>query len=258
MLREHCKRCALAVLRERPGSVYERAMKPSRPKKAASKTATKKAAKAAPRRGAKTKPTTARATTKLKGTTKPKASAKPKLKAKATKRTSKRTAPRRAHVHSHDHVHDHDHGDHDHDHHDHDHVHAPSVRPQPLIAVRDVEASAEWYAALLGAERLGGDTHGNVYDRVLSDGQLILQLHAWDEENHPNLVGAQASKHGHGVLLWFEVDDFDDAVDRARALGAEIVEEPYVNPGPKHREIWLRDPDGYMVVVVSPDGDAAQ
>jgi len=132
------------------------------------------------------------------------------------------------------------------------------VRPQPLIAVRDVEGSAEWYATLLGAERLGGDTHGNLYDRVLSDGQLILQLHAWDKENHPNLVGAQASKHGHGVLLWFEVDDFDDAVDRARTLGAEIIEEPHVNRGPNHREIWIRDRDGYMVVVVSPDGEAAQ
>ena len=132
------------------------------------------------------------------------------------------------------------------------------MRPQPLIAVRDVEGSAEWYATLLGAERLGGDTHGNLYDRVLSDGQLILQLHAWDKENHPNLVGAQASKHGHGVLLWFEVDDFDDAVDRARTLGAEIIEEPHVNRGPNHREIWIRDRDGYMVVVVSPDGEAAQ
>jgi catechol 2,3-dioxygenase-like lactoylglutathione lyase family enzyme len=132
------------------------------------------------------------------------------------------------------------------------------VRPQPLIAVRDVEASAEWYATLLGAERLGGDTHDNLYDRVYSDGELILQLHAWDEENHPNLVGVGASKHGHGVLLWFEVDNFDEIVDHARSLDAQIVEEPHVNPGPKHREIWMRDPDGYMVVVASPDGEAAE
>jgi len=65
-----------------------------------------------------------------------------------------------------------------------------------------------------------------------------------------------AAPHGHGVLLWFEVDDFDAAVGRARALGAEVIEEPHVNPAPQHREMWLRDPDGYVVVLASPDGEA--
>jgi hypothetical protein len=48
-------------------------------------------------------------------------------------------------------------------------------------------------------------------------GHLVLQLHAWDEEQHPNLVNADAAPSGHGVLLWFEVDDFDAGVERARA-----------------------------------------
>jgi predicted enzyme related to lactoylglutathione lyase len=56
-------------------------------------------------------------------------------------------------------------------------------------------------------------------------------------------------------LLWFQVDDFDSVVERARALGAEIIEEPHINPRPQHREIWLRDSDGYVVVVASPDGE---
>jgi catechol 2,3-dioxygenase-like lactoylglutathione lyase family enzyme len=133
---------------------------------------------------------------------------------------------------------------------------SPTVRSQPLIAVRDVEASSRWYARLLGAESLGGDTHGNLYDRVVSRGRLIMQLHAWDREEHPNLVDSKAAQLGHGVLLWFEVDDFDAAVERARELKAEVVQEPHINPGPQHREIWLRDPDGYVVVVVSPDGEA--
>jgi hypothetical protein len=38
-------------------------------------------------------------------------------------------------------------------------------------------------------------------------------------------------------------------------LGAEIIEEPHINPRPQHREIWLRDSDGYVVVVASPDGE---
>jgi catechol 2,3-dioxygenase-like lactoylglutathione lyase family enzyme len=57
------------------------------------------------------------------------------------------------------------------------------------------------------------------------------------------------------VLLWFQDDGFDAAVARALALGAEILEEPHVNPNAKHREIWLRDPDGYVVVLAGARGD---
>jgi hypothetical protein len=84
---------------------------------------------------------------------------------------------------------------------------------------------------------------------------LLLQLHAWDKDDHPNLVNANAAPAGHGVLLWFQVDDFDSVVERARGLSAEIIEEPHINPAPQHREIWLRDPDGYVVVIASPDGE---
>ena len=94
-----------------------------------------------------------------------------------------------------------------------------------------------------------------MYDRIWRSGRLLLQLHAWDAEDHPNLVNADAAPHGHGVVLWFQVDDFDWVVERARRLGAKIIEEPRFNPAPRHREIWLRDPDGYVVVVASPDGE---
>ncbi|MEJ0041527.1 MAG: hypothetical protein WDM81_04685 [Rhizomicrobium sp.] len=46
-------------------------------------------------------------------------------------------------------------------------------------------------------------------------------------------------------------------MSRARALQAEVVEEPHVNPAPQSREMWLRDPDGYVVVIASRDGEAA-
>jgi catechol 2,3-dioxygenase-like lactoylglutathione lyase family enzyme len=129
------------------------------------------------------------------------------------------------------------------------------VEAQPLIAVRDVRASSRWYGELLGADSLPDHSHRDVYDRISCSGQLVLQLHAWDEEDHPNLVNADAAPPGHGVLLWFQVGDFDSAVGRARALGAQIIEEPHVNPAPQHKEIWLRDPDGYVVVLSSPDGE---
>jgi len=134
-----------------------------------------------------------------------------------------------------------------------------TVRPQPLIAVKDVVKSARFYAELLDATLTSdafASDHAHLYDRVMQGGALVLQLHAWDEEKHPNLVGADRAPPGHGVLIWFEVDHLDAAVGRARGLGATVVKEPHVNPNAQHRELWLRDSDGYIIVLASPDGEA--
>jgi hypothetical protein len=34
------------------------------------------------------------------------------------------------------------------------------------------------------------------------------------------------------------------------------VEDPHVNTNANHRECWLRDPDGYVLVLASRPGDA--
>lgn len=133
------------------------------------------------------------------------------------------------------------------------------VRAQPLIVVRDVKASSAWYRALLDVRSFGDPDHPHrlVYDRLMSGDTVVLQIHCWDDEAHPHLGGRDGAPVGHGVLLWFEVDDFDAAVARAQALGATVLEEPHVNPAPQHREMWLKDPDGYLVVLASRDGEAA-
>jgi catechol 2,3-dioxygenase-like lactoylglutathione lyase family enzyme len=131
------------------------------------------------------------------------------------------------------------------------------VRPQPLLAVKDVRASSRWYSELLGADSLPDHSHRDRYDRIQYSGHLILQLHAWDEENHPNLTNADAAPPGHGVLIWFEVSNFDAIVGNARGLQAQVILEPHVNPNPQHREMWIRDPDGYVVVIASPDGEVS-
>ena len=133
------------------------------------------------------------------------------------------------------------------------------MRPQPLIAVTDVEASSRWYQQLLGCRSAHG---GPQYERLEVNGTLILQLHAFEvEHDHGPIADRNDTPYGNGLLLWFETDDFDDAVARARELGAEVVMPRHRNPpdgngGPNHWEYWLRDPDGYIVVLASPDGSA--
>ncbi|MCW5771054.1 MAG: VOC family protein [Rhodospirillaceae bacterium] len=126
------------------------------------------------------------------------------------------------------------------------------MRPQPLIAVADVEASSRWYCRLLDCESGHG---GPLYEQLMRDGVMLMQLHHWRDENHPNLGDPDAAAHGYGVLLWFQAEDFDGAVARARELQAEILEGPLVNLNARQREIWVRDPDGYVVVIAGPRGD---
>ncbi len=126
------------------------------------------------------------------------------------------------------------------------------MEPQPLIAVADVEASSRWYRRLLECESGHG---GPDYERLVSDGRLILQLHRWEAHDHPHMGDPTSKPYGNGVLLWFHTDAFDAAVRRARALGAAILEEPHVNPNARHRECWLRDQDGYVVVLAGAEGD---
>jgi catechol 2,3-dioxygenase-like lactoylglutathione lyase family enzyme len=133
------------------------------------------------------------------------------------------------------------------------------LRPQPLIAVTDVEASSRWYQRLLGADSAHG---GPNYERLVVKGSLVLQLHHFDVEHEHGLIGDPEDKpFGNGVLLWFETDDFEGCLARARELGAEFLHEKLRNPasgdgGPNHWESWLRDPDGYTIVLASPDGTA--
>lgn len=138
-------------------------------------------------------------------------------------------------------------------------VNAPHPCPQPLLCVSDVEAVSRWYQRLLG---LRSDHGGPHYVRLVRDGRLVMQLHHWDVEHHHGPIGDRAKKpYGNGVLLWFEIADFDAAIARAEAMEVEVVKPKHRNPptgsrGPNHWELWLRDPEGYIVVLASPDGTA--
>ncbi len=53
---------------------------------------------------------------------------------------------------------------------------------------------------------------------------------------------------GNGLLLFFRVDDFDAALQRAR-LVSRFEEEPTRNPHTGTEEFSIRDPDGYYVTI---------
>jgi catechol 2,3-dioxygenase-like lactoylglutathione lyase family enzyme len=121
-----------------------------------------------------------------------------------------------------------------------------------IIGVADVPASFKWYQSLLG---LPPTTPGHSYfGQILdSDGTVLLCLHEWNAHEHPTLASPDAATPGNGLLLFFRVDDFAEALVRARTLVSALEEEPQVNPNTGTAEFALRDPDGYYVMISALD-----
>lgn len=121
-------------------------------------------------------------------------------------------------------------------------------RTWTIIGVADVARSLGWYQSLFGQPRSAPahDYFGRILD---TDGTVLLCLHKWGAHEHPSLVGPDRAEPGNGLLLFFRVDDFDDALSRARTLVSQLEEEPQMNPATGTREFALRDLDGYSVMV---------
>jgi predicted enzyme related to lactoylglutathione lyase len=123
------------------------------------------------------------------------------------------------------------------------------IRPQPMIVVADVAAASRWYQEVLGLTSGHG---GSEYEMLMDGGELVAQLHQWEADEHPHLGDPDNPSRGNGVLLWFATDDFDGILARVAKAGAAVLDGPLVNPNSQQREVWLRAPEGYVVVAAGP------
>ncbi len=115
-----------------------------------------------------------------------------------------------------------------------------------MLVVGDVEASSRWYQQLLG---LTGAHGGKEFEMLMAGDRLQLMLHHRDAAEHPAIPDPEGGSAGRGVLLYFSVDDVEAVFDRARAMEAELLDEPHENPKAGAVEFSLRDPDGYALTV---------
>jgi len=113
--------------------------------------------------------------------------------------------------------------------------------------VTNVARSFAWYQMLLGLPKSAPE-HEDFGQIVDADGTVLLCLHQWGAHGHPSLTSPDPPP-GNGLLLFFRVDDFDEALPRGRALVFQFEEEPHRNPSTGTMEFALRDPDGYYVMV---------
>lgn len=117
-----------------------------------------------------------------------------------------------------------------------------------IIGVGDVPRSCRWYQSLFSQTETP-PAHPDFGQILDSDGTVLLCLHAWGTHEHPSLMSPDHAQPGNGLLLFFRVDDFDTAVQRARTLVTRLEEEPHINPNTGTNEFSLRDPDGYYVTI---------
>jgi len=121
-------------------------------------------------------------------------------------------------------------------------------RTWTIVGVSNVAASFKWYQSLFGQPET--QPAHSYWGQILDlDGTVLLCLHQWGSHDHPSLTSPDHATPGNGLLLFFRVDDFDNALIRARALVPRFEEEPGTNPNTGTQEFSLRDPDGYYVTI---------
>ena len=120
------------------------------------------------------------------------------------------------------------------------------IKLDPVIAVKDVEASAKWYERVFGFSR----KHGGADFAVLinDDQQVMLCLHKWGEHLHPTLTN-EDEVAGNGLLLYFKTDNMEAIRQNAQQEACVIEEEIHQNPNSQKPEFSLRDPDGYYLTI---------
>jgi catechol 2,3-dioxygenase-like lactoylglutathione lyase family enzyme len=117
----------------------------------------------------------------------------------------------------------------------------------PMLFVDDVEATSRWFQALLGLKSAHG---GREYEMLMDDaGQLALQLHHADAEEHGGERLPAGSARGAGVLLYFRTADVRAVHAKAKAMNAAVESDPVFIKLAGHTEFVVRTPDGYAIAV---------
>src|SRR5258708_20895166 len=121
-------------------------------------------------------------------------------------------------------------------------------RTWTIIGVGDVPDSFKWYQALFGqpATLPAHDYFGQILD---SDGTVLLCLHEGGAHEHPSLTSPDRGTPGNGLVLFFRVDDFDLALQRARSLVTRLEEGPHANANTQTKEFSLQYPHEYYVTI---------
>jgi hypothetical protein len=121
-----------------------------------------------------------------------------------------------------------------------------TAKLDPTLAVKDVEASSEWYRSLFNWKSLHG---GKRFDVLLDENdEIIICLHQWGADGHPTMTDPNITP-GNGLILYFRTGNMQIIRQNAEKMSCVIEEDIHLNPNSTKMEFSLRDPDGYYLTV---------
>jgi predicted enzyme related to lactoylglutathione lyase len=116
----------------------------------------------------------------------------------------------------------------------------------PIIAVKDVEASSKWYQSVFNWKSRHG---GKRFDVLVSENdEIIICLHQWGEDDHPTMTNPNITP-GNGLILYFRTENMPVIRQNVEKMGWVIEEDIHLNPNSTKMEFSLRDPDGYYLTI---------
>lgn len=123
---------------------------------------------------------------------------------------------------------------------------AKMTKMDPIIAVKDVNESAEWYHSVLGCKR----THGGNDFAVLVDenNDVLMCLHKWGEHEHPTMVNPKITP-GNGLILYYKTDHLKTIRANVEKMNYPVEADIHLNTNSGKKEFSLQDPDGYYITV---------
>lgn len=86
----------------------------------------------------------------------------------------------------------------------------------PIIAVKDIEASSKWYASVFGCRRAhGGDDFAVM---VTDNDEVLICLHKWGAHEHPTMTNPTVHP-GNGLILYFRTEDMNAIRKNVEGMG---------------------------------------
>lgn len=120
------------------------------------------------------------------------------------------------------------------------------TKADPIIAVKDVEASSEWYQSVFGCRSMHG---GKEFDILVSeDDEILICLHKWGAHGHPTMANPDITP-GNGLILYFRTENMNVIRQNVENRGYTIEEDIHLNTNSTKMEFSLRDPDGYYLTI---------
>ncbi len=120
------------------------------------------------------------------------------------------------------------------------------TRLDPIIAVKDIETSSEWYKSIFGWRRTHG---GNDFGVLVSENdEVLLCLHKWGADEHPTMRNRNVIS-GNGLILYYKIGDINLVRKMVSKMDWPVEKEIHLNSNSTKMEFSLRDPDGYYLTI---------